>query len=192
MRKSALITSYLLLNLFIFTGCGRTPLSENGKVGDNVYTANNEFYGTIVEIDNVKKAYLIKGRGSDDYLLFVAFADAGGKYLNLKPGAIHQPLTTPAIKPQEPPVDPYVAQHGPPPLVSGNSFYTKSGGMRNVLRPYLKDADSLEVESVQGPFQTPNGWVIEVSYRAKNSFGAYSRESCSVLVEQGVVVSVGR
>lgn len=45
---------------------------------------------------------------------------------------------------------------------------------RDWLQENLKDPDSLKLRSIGAPVKTENGWLVCVTYAAKNSYGAYN------------------
>jgi hypothetical protein len=82
-----------------------------------------------------------------------------------------------------------VAQkHGPPPVLS--SWDGLAPEVAEWFRANLKDPDSCEVlvaSEIGG--SVDRGWTQMVTYRAKNSFGGYDKESRNFVISNGQVVS---
>lgn len=64
--------------------------------------------------------------------------------------------------------------HASPPIEIGPMPSNYDQLARDWLQQNLKDPDSLKLRSIGAPVKTENGWLVCVTYAAKNSYGAYN------------------
>ncbi len=85
-----------------------------------------------------------------------------------------------------PVIDDFTRKWGEPPEVP--EFWRESTTVGLALKSVLKDPDSLKISQMEGPFQSKDGWLVKITYRAKNSFGGYVLETKWAVVQHGDVV----
>lgn len=75
----------------------------------------------------------------------------------------------------------YVAKFGEKPFKTVVKMY---------LRDRAKNPDSIKYDSWSEFFQSPDGWVVQVDWRAENSFGGYVRSVNWFVIRNGFVIAM--